>query len=1831
MPSTQYPTADLAEAQADRATSAFDEMLAGFEERTRPLMEAAQRVSKPEPFAFDRAAFTPWETAKEVGTQAMGAAGRAASSFFDADALMPWKPRQEPAPIVPTMRPAAGLPAAMPQITAGTGASVGARPMPQAETLGAITEGDPEGFFATAGPYARRVEQETGIPASLALAIAANETGYGQRRYMAGSNNFHGIQAQPGEAGAVPYKDWRPDGAGGQQFYDAAQRSFADPLAGFHGFASFLRDNPRYGPALERYKQTGDAEQLTRDIHAAGYAEDPEWSNKVTSIMRGIPTSTGVGEVVDNRGVGTGQASAQQQAPPQSAYEAGTLTPNQISAATSEGLDYETALAVCGPAAAIAFARKTGRNPTMQEALALAREVGWTVEQGMAGPGSQQRLLERMGVASRMVEGAPDWGTVAADVARGNPVILSTPGHYFVAERYDPESGMFDFGESAAVLKASKGRRWFRPDEIASLGMGDPRAALFMDSPQSPSPSVVAGRTDPNAGAPTPAASPPSAPAGSSPAGAPSELDAARASTNSQQPMMLRGPLSQQPELPADEPYDPRIYDEAPGAREAIPYGPGLEGGVPEQPSVNFVNGGPPPDDGSGQVVEFPPATQTTITQGGPPPDDGSGQVIETQMRPKPAPETAQQDEPLYLDQSMPAPPGWSALVNAAGQVVQWVQDRAQEASSAVYEGLAPIRNAAAELDGPPGYGQVQSFGPGEPDYVAPGGSVIRGMQTPIRPPERPSMPAPIDRRTATPEQIAAHERQVSRAGIQADVAAVPYQAAEGGRQAVMEAARSFADALRSGQQGDSLAAAGNTLWSALQVAGLPWTVAAKTINQMYPEMNIGGIGVGDAATSIDLLRLGIRGINGLSHLGEGALSPDNMARVHDAGAGGVTAAGAAIQGGVQRIRGALDANAERVAAADARAAADGSTMAPMMLGPQPGPQRPQQRTVEWLQEQIDYTRRVIEDARANGEDELAAMAREREVRLQSELVDAQNARRSLEPAIASDVGRRVEDVRAYDEAAQEQRISAGRYPNEVVKPADQADLSGPVSIPTSDPGSRLNAAAGPTAPTNAGPLAQATADLGNAVFGGVAGATVGQAADPYADDETRLRNAAIGFGAGALGFPVAGRMMRPGQGGARMAVGPEGSRPSPRRDPGAPFDAPNRPRNLGDEAVREPALPGMQGDIPYRRPDLPNPSDEPQFPPRSPSERELAYTPRMEGMGDEVLPEMGRGPFVLPPEQRTALPKPVQAELSRADRRRAAMEARGQKPLNPLQWTGEAIKNVGYSSMIGPATATVNVLGNLLEPLWAVPKELTRSVVRGNPREFAEMTLGAWNGFRQSGREMLDAIRARGRYASNPDQPMLSERTVNPIGHAFASATEAGGRLFSGLPDALFGTIARGAGEARRAAQIATDEGLKGPAWKQRVSTLLGEVEQHRAGQLTVFPNEVDDIVKSGQQYADRQTFRDALGTWGKGASKWAGRDVPVIGNFLTPFFTTPWNMNVTLAERTPLGAVMNRQKGFDKAYDATVGSAIIAGLVFGPAAAGKITGSGPDDPQKRQMLQAEGWKPYHTLIGDTYVPNRVFGIYGRLFNVVGDSHDYLAYQKKDAGARDLVTDAGKRVGKLIKEEPYLQGLADILDAFDSAGSGLEYLAGSNLARLVPYAATARTIGTAMDPSERTTDRGKAVPLAEGVSQRVQSSLGQRADLPVAQDVLGQPKENQQQGVWSVLPRLSPKKSEPLVRAYLDAGVDISGPPPEIDGVQLAPPQQRRYQAIMGRELERIAGPVVNGSTWANMPPNVKKQLLETFKATARTLAETAVSTEGGAKFAQDRAKATVDKAMGR
>lgn len=150
------------------------------------------------------------------------------------------------------------------------------------------------------------------------------------------------------------------------------------------------------------------------------------------------------------------------------------LVPNQF----DQTLTPQEARAACGPAAAVAFARASGRDLSLRQAVELAKTVGWTPTGGMNGVANQKRLLDAIGVPARL-DTSGDWDSIVRAASSGIPVTISTPGHYFVADGYDPRSGRFHVGSSGTAYR--NGKEWMTREEIERIA-GPLNGALVMET-----------------------------------------------------------------------------------------------------------------------------------------------------------------------------------------------------------------------------------------------------------------------------------------------------------------------------------------------------------------------------------------------------------------------------------------------------------------------------------------------------------------------------------------------------------------------------------------------------------------------------------------------------------------------------------------------------------------------------------------------------------------------------------------------------------------------------------------------------------------------------------------------------------------------------------------------------------------------------------------------------------------------------------------------------------------------------------------------------------------------------------------------------------------------------------------------------------------------------------------------------------------------------------------------------------------------------------------------------------------------------------------------------
>lgn len=125
-----------------------------------------------------------------------------------------------------------------------------------------------------------RSQRETGVPASVTLAQAILESGWGKSGLSRQANNFFGIKGE-GPAGHTTMRT-REVLHGREVYVNANFRKYNSPAESFTDHGRFLRNNPRYAQA---FKHTDDPARFAAEIHKAGYATDPNYAKQLTGII----------------------------------------------------------------------------------------------------------------------------------------------------------------------------------------------------------------------------------------------------------------------------------------------------------------------------------------------------------------------------------------------------------------------------------------------------------------------------------------------------------------------------------------------------------------------------------------------------------------------------------------------------------------------------------------------------------------------------------------------------------------------------------------------------------------------------------------------------------------------------------------------------------------------------------------------------------------------------------------------------------------------------------------------------------------------------------------------------------------------------------------------------------------------------------------------------------------------------------------------------------------------------------------------------------------------------------------------------------------------------------------------------------------------------------------------------------------------------------------------------------------------------------------------------------------------------------------------------------
>lgn len=244
----------------------------------------------------------------------------------------------------------------------------------------------------------------------------------------------------------------------------------------------------------------------------------------------------------------------------------------------------------------------------------------------------------------------------------------------------------------------------------------------------------------------------------------------------------------------------------------------------------------------------------------------------------------------------------------------------------------------------------------------------------------------------------------------------------------------------------------------------------------------------------------------------------------------------------------------------------------------------------------------------------------------------------------------------------------------------------------------------------------------------------------------------------------------------------------------------------------------------------------------------------------------------------------------------------------------------------------------------------------------------------------------------------------------------------------------------------------------------------------------------------------------------------------FIIPVFNVPVNGIAETMRRLPIGGIpyANRMLGFSRTADELAGvygpveqadahgrvllgaSFLTAGTML--AQAGRITGSGPQDPTDREVWLATH-QPYSIKVGDEWVRYDKYDILGGLMSIPATIHDATIYNPDDKAVQDIFFSGIGALAQWFKDKAALRNATGILamgdDPTRDVGTMFTRLGGNIASSIIP-AAVRVTLTDNINP-ELAMRRGwmdyiqAATPVWAGGMEPIRNVLGEPVIKPAS------------------------------------------------------------------------------------------------------------------------------------
>jgi flagellar protein FlgJ len=151
-----------------------------------------------------------------------------------------------------------------------------------------VPPGGNQGFINAHARAAQASDRATGVPASVTLAQAVLESGWGRGALAREDHNLFGMKCfgSPGAhaIGCRDYATFECSPTAGCFDMNATFRAYADVADSYRDHGDLLAKWSRYATAMDH---ADDPKRFAEEIHKAGYATDPQYAEKLIGIMDG--------------------------------------------------------------------------------------------------------------------------------------------------------------------------------------------------------------------------------------------------------------------------------------------------------------------------------------------------------------------------------------------------------------------------------------------------------------------------------------------------------------------------------------------------------------------------------------------------------------------------------------------------------------------------------------------------------------------------------------------------------------------------------------------------------------------------------------------------------------------------------------------------------------------------------------------------------------------------------------------------------------------------------------------------------------------------------------------------------------------------------------------------------------------------------------------------------------------------------------------------------------------------------------------------------------------------------------------------------------------------------------------------------------------------------------------------------------------------------------------------------------------------------------------------------------------------------------------------------